>query len=457
MIARLRALWARPWVRWPVNVISVSLMIPLLFWLSMRALSTDEPLRDDLEAVLRHERPAEDPGNAYYALIGITAPGSADAQRVGTLAVMIAFDKIENGEAADRVVPAVPGGDALAIAAVKSVCPPGRDVCLNEMRANLALARQWEKAHPAIWERYLDATGLPRYADVELGAESIASRLANLSAAARFVAVDRWSRGQQPQAIEIVDRSMALCRRMLAGTVALSVKLAARRCVTNGWQLASALALDTPGAAFKRNAPLLRKLALPLLPEELALSAVARSEVRSTLPTLLERAEARVLTEPENPWLEALLRPFFRRNATLNRYFEHTISQTALDRASNVELAARARPVVDSQWWPRLRSGNPIGLALLDRVPRDALVPHLLDMRALESQRRLLLLVLQCAGLGVLPKDPVACAASAPPELRNPFDGSAPVWDAAARTLGMPVPSAAYREELQTPTVHLAR
>ena len=92
MLTRWRALWARPWLRWPVNVISVILMVPLVFWLSVRALATDAPLRDDLEAVLKQELPADDSGNAYYALIGITSPDSADWHRVGTLAVMVLFD-----------------------------------------------------------------------------------------------------------------------------------------------------------------------------------------------------------------------------------------------------------------------------------------------------------------------------------------------------------------------------
>lgn len=456
MLTRLRAAWANPWLRWPVNVASVILMIPLLYWLSVRLLSSDAPLHDEIDAVLRLERPAEDPGNAYYALLGISAPESADAHRVGTLAVMIAFDKIDNGEPVERVVPTVPGGDALAIAPIPLVCPAGQRVCLGPMRAQVAVARQWERAHGAVWDRYLEAATLPRYADVELGAETLAARLAILSDAARFMAVERWSRGQQARAIEIMDRGITLCRRVLAGTVALPVKRAAARCVADGWQLAAALALDSPPAALRRTAPLLHGFAQPLSAEEIAIGAMVRSELRSRMPTVLELPQARALTEPDNPWLEALLRPFFQRSATLNRYFEDGMAQIALERMPSSELVVRTPPPVDAHWWTRLRSGNPIGLALLDHVPRDTLVPLLLELRALESQRRLLLLVMQCAASGVLPKDPAACAASAPPELRNPFDGSAPAWDAAARTLAMSVPSAMYREQLPVPAVQLS-
>jgi hypothetical protein len=172
------------------------------------------------------------------------------------------------------------------------------------------------------------------------------------------------------------------------------------------------------------------------------------------VPTILDLPEGLALTQPENRWLDALLRPYFRRNATLNRYFENTIAQVAFDRLPNAELAARAIPAPDTRWWPRLRSGNPIGLWLLDFVPRDALVPHMLNVRALESQRRLLLLVLQCVGDGVLPKEAAACAKAAPAALHNPFDGSAPVWDEGARTLSFPVP-AAHREHVQSPAIRL--
>ncbi len=450
MWTRLQALWANPWVRWPVNGGSVLLMVPLLVWLSASVFSKDEPLRPQIQALLTLERPVDDPDNAYFSLVGLGAPDGADAHRAGSLAVWMAFDRLDRGQALQELKPELPGGDTLQVAPIASVCAPGQAVCLPQMRARVALARAWEQAHEGVWSRYLDATRLPRYADVPLGTEALAQRLEQLSEAARFIAVERWVRRQPGEALQILDHSIGLCRLVLSGTVTLHTKLTARRCVTHGWQLASALVLDASGSVLKRHAAAFRHLAPLLLPDEVGFVAIAHSQLRTRLPTLLELPQARALARPDNPWVKALLRPFFLQRATLNRHYEDVMAQTALERAPYAELARYQGAFAPTSQhasgvaalrvlWARVRTGNPIGQWLLDFVPRDELVPHLIEVRALESQRRLYLLVLSCKAAGLLPKDPAACAATAPTELRNPFDGSAPVWNAQQRTLSLPI------------------
>ncbi len=462
MWTRLQALWANPWVRWPINGVSVLLMVPLLVWLSASMFSKDEPLRPQIQALLTIERPVDDPDNAYFSLVGLGAPQGADAHRAGSLAVWMAFDRFDRfdrGEPLQKIIPELPGGDALKFSPIASVCAQGQAVCLPQMRAQIALARAWERTHAVLWQRYLDAALLPRYADVELGAEVLAQRLEQLSDAARFVAVERWGRRQPREALHIVDRSIGLCRMVMSGTVTLTTKRAARRCVTHGWQLASALALDASGPVLKQHAADFRRLAPLLLPEEAAFTAIAHTQLRSSLPTLLELPQARALARPDNAWLKALVQPFFLQRATLNRHYENVMAQTELARAPYAELAryqVQPQPAPqDATLWARLRTGNPIGQWLLDFVPRDELVPDLLEVRALESQRRLYLLVLSCRAAGTLPKDPAACAATAPTELRNPFDSSAPLWDKEARTLSLPIVSAAYPLQTSLPTSYV--
>lgn len=437
---------------------SLLLMVPLLLWLSVWAFSKDEPLRPEIEALLRLERLADDPDNAYFLLMGLQAPEGADAHRVGSLAVFMAFGQLEKGVALDQLNPTLPMGEALSWTPLESMCEPGVAVCLPQMRAQAPAIKRWMHQHAAIMARYLEATLLPLYVDMDVGAAAMAQRLEELSNGARFIAVERWTQRQPREALQWVERSLNLCQRVLGGTVTLVTKQAARRCMTHGWELASAFALDASRTVLKRHAADFQRLTPLLLPTDTPFVEVLRSRLRQQLPHLLDLPQAQALTQPQDPWLQALLRPFFLPHATLNRYYENVMAQASLDQAPAAALLRYAAPQIEPSWWARLRSGNPIGAWLLEQTPSATLLPDMLEVRALESQRRLFLLTLQCVQAGTLPKDPEACVAAAPPALRNPFDGSAPQWDESARSLKLPIPqptSASYPAPTYLPQVLL--
>lgn len=450
-MTRWRTVWANPWVRWPVNILSVLLMIPLLAWLAFYALSQDEPLGPEIDALMAIDRLADDPGNAYFGLVGITAPEQADAVRIGSLAVMIALERQDprGSDIAPRLQ--LPGGDLRPVAPIANPCPDGRAACVREMRAVAQETEGWLKDNEAVWNRFLEIAQLPRYADVELDTVRDVERLKTLAIAARRIAVVVWSAGQRAEAMMLVDRNLSMCRLVLGGTVALATKRAAARCVADAWELAAALLLDQPRAVQKelqrKDSALGNAMArlTPLLsPEELAFAPIVRTELRAQLPKLADQSDTAHLTANVNPWIDAALRPFYRRNATINQFYALTMQQASLDRMSNADLVALRRPVSAVDAWERLRTLNPIGERVLDFAPTDGLVPYMLEVRALESQRRLFLVTLHCVRGGFLLKDPAACVANAPRELSNPFDGSAPQWDESQRRLVAPIPVGEY-------------
>lgn len=454
MFARARAIWAKPSVRWPVNIASVILMIPLVAWLSFYAFSKDEPLLPEIELLMNLERPADDPGNAYFVLAGITAPPAADAARVGSLAVMLAFERRDPRGSDIAPPPQLPGGPLAPVPPFANPCSDGRAVCLREMRASAGATEAWLKANDTVWQRFLGIAALPRYADLDLDAAKDAERLNTLAAAARSIAVAVWSSGQRAEAVQLIERNLTLCRLVLGGTVALATKRAAARCVADAWELAAALLLDEPQLvqkeAQRKRAALsdaLARLARPLLPEEPEFLPIVHTELRARLPALGDHPNVAALTNHPNRWIDAALRPFYLRNATFNRYFEAMKAQAAFDRLGHTELAALRRRAGTVDRWAGWRSRNPIGARVLEFAPVDDLVPPMLEVRALESQRRLLLLALHCVRSGSLPKDPAACASGAPRELHNPFDGSLPKWDEPQRRFLMPVPSQDFAPE----------
>lgn len=432
MLTRARSWWAQSRWRWPLNVLSVLLMLPFAFWLTVAALGRDEPLRDAIDPLLKLERPAEDPGNLYYVLVGLGAPETADAHRVGTLSVQIAFDQIDQGRPLDKVQIAGDETSVLPLAPPPSVCEAGSRICLAPMKARVADLRAWDRAHAQLADRFLDAARLPRYADVDLGADVVAMRLASMAVGAYGLAVDRWVRGDQPVALEVVERTVTVCRRVLGGTVAPALKRAAAHCVEDGWTLAAELALDVPRARLVRLAPALRALATPLSAEERAVAPLVRAQARMALPALFEDSRVRALVEPANTWQEALQQPFYRRNATLNRYAERWLAQAGLDRLSDADLPRYVPPPLEQGVWQRVATANPIGLAAIERMDPAPLLPLARQVRALEAPRRLLVLTVQCALDATLPKDRSACAAGVPADLRDPLTSAVAQWDGAS-------------------------
>lgn len=441
MWASVRAWWlANPWVRWPVNGVSLILMVPLLVWLAAYGFSQDEPLRPEVQALLQPEPLPSEPDNAFEVLMGLSAPKDADAQRVGSLVVYVAVEQMARGRTPQEAAAALPQAHVLTVQPLEPICPQGQRVCLPQMRAQAAQVRQWEAAHDVVWTRFLEAARQPLWRDVDLKTPQMAQRLDQMSAAARLIAVERWSRRRHDEALSALEHTLHLCRMALSGTVVRSTKEAAGRCVVDGWTLASALALEASRGVRERHARAFARLAPLLLAPETAIAPVVRNELRARLPSVLDTPQARAWARPDNDWLRTLRHPFFQQRATVNRYYERMSAQARLDEASARELAAPYRDDHERNVWAWWRTGNPIGMWLLDFHARDEFVPLALSLRALEAHRRLYLLVLQCTAAGTLPKDPRACAQSAPRELHNPFDGRPPTWDEARGVLALPLP-----------------
>jgi len=404
----------------------------------------------------------EDPGNGYFSVVGLQAPASANAHRVGTLMVLMAFDRLERGEriAGGQSFAAFLKEPASAVTPIPNVCDDGQAVCLTKMKAHFEKARHWQRVHQVAWAEYVQATRLPRFVDRAPGAQSISETIALFSEAARFVAVSYWVESRPEDAFSLLEQSVHFCRTVLEGTVALVVKMAAQTCIQQGWVLAAQMVLDAPEPILSRVAQSLDALERPILPYQMALGAVVETQASQALDILFDSPQAKKLTRIRNDWFNAWIHPFFLPNQTLNQFFDRQMAQRAYDRMTHQELARMSIGSVTQsnrvhQWWSWLRGGNPIGSWLLDSVPSDALLPYALRVRALESQRRLLVLVRHCVRARLLPSAPQACASDAPEALRNPFDGAAPEWVPAENSLVLPVRSSAWDLSVAMPMIKL--
>lgn len=464
---RVRAGWASPWVRWPVNVLCLVLMVPVLIWLSAWALSQDEPLREEVRALLRLEPPPQDPGNAYWDLLGLAAPVDQVGYLAGIESVARAFDRYQLGgdPASLRLLDA--RDETLLSGAWQGVCEQAQAACMHQMLAHAAAVQAWLDEHAVPWQRLLEAMVRPRWTDWDVDAQRVAKRLEDASALVRAKAMIDALQGQPAQALDLAQRSLWLCRRALAGTVMVPVKAAAQRCAARAWALASAMVLEAADDVIASQDSTLLAMTLDLHPDEWSLRPLVRAQMRTALPQLFDNAQLRDQLYARSVWLRVLAKPFLLPHATMHRYVDDTLAQAALlDRMPNAQLIGERAAQPAPHGWSWLRADNPVGMWILSVQPQgDALAQLRLELRALEGQRRLYALLLQCRRKQTLsgPSDSAgmaSCAASAPEHLRNPFDGSAVQWDERRAVLSLPIPRqpgvvALGAQALYTPQLHL--
>lgn len=416
---------------------------------------------DDLEpdaAKLLASAPAPIPAaeNAYFAWIGVGGPAAEPPDVWGKR-------WFEEALAADKKAAGVVKGAKLAIESERrkdgldaKLVPCNKPAtCLAEVAARPEFARTALAKGAVTLARCDAAIAFPAYQEAWRPDFSAASSFPapppfwrQLSAARFALAV---AENRHDEALKQLGKEMAFHTRQMRGAVALVEKLVALGYLRNDYWLLNQYLLRHPEAA-RQHAEEIAVLLAPLPPEAGNMRAAMETEwlmgarlflslQADITSTLMGNASKKSQANALGGWLaDTLAFPLFLPNATTNEFHRLYSPLFAVDSQSGPAYrqaladVKQQRKSVSKSSVIALR--NPIGhILVLVGVPDfdsyflrrdDLLVLHATVALQLDLLRR-----------DVTEANAIAQAITAA-GLTHPFTGTAPMWDAAARTLTYP-------------------
>jgi len=424
-------------LKWLGIVALVLVGVPLL--MNLR----DEKLTPEAIAFMKAERPAvADEQNAYYHVLGFDAALADDPHKAGKAwlaAVDAAQVKLLAGTPAPW--PEAPKG----LPKIDSVCAPEKASCIRSLKdnaeAHLALAKQ-----AAVVARYRRLHSYPAY--LESGQARLYAyplpRYLPLADAQRLFLLDvaqRLERGEAHEAMAALRDDIAFARRMLAGSRTLIHKMAAAAQLQRAVLFASD-ALNSHRAAIGPRAAILAEALTPLTDPERAITPALRSELVMAASAM---EPGRWRGEDVGLGVHgALLKPFYKHNATVNTIYRFTRAWSDVDYAPAPQL---------TQSFERAKAGepqysvahlvyNPVGKLLFSNNA-PSLSGYFERLHDADALVRMVALQADVVAQELKPEDVAAVAERS----RNPYTGKPYDWDVEKRQLSFEPRSRVLKEQ----------
>ena len=414
----------------------------------------DPEISGEARAMAHFELPAIPPeGNAYVALLGLTAPPRVDpmaegnrlaAERDGALSAdPFARQRLPHEEReADS-----DQDDHLAFTGDRDAgCDIFSEPCLPFARARDQAVRALFAGNRLLIDRYEQAQRLPGFAAVPIAdkrrADIERSNLGRVHAVLLTVAALNAQQQHAAEACGFLQADGAFWRRMLSGAGTLGDKLSAFRALAEDARLASELIASKAFDAASCG-PSLRMLLAPLTAWELSLADAFRMAFVPMVRILASWPDPAISVEPES-WADRHLKEtplydlFYRRNASINRSAELYAGLAALAAQPTPRfIAARDAFVADSADLVSIGPSwiyNPLGKTLVARhLPLHVdYIAHAHGVAAYVKLVRMQLdLKLAAVSLAEVPQ----FLERAGPDSANPLDGRPFRWDREHRSL----------------------
>lgn len=398
-------------------------------------------------------RPIVADGNAYIALLGLTAP-----QRIEPIAegkrLVAEPDDVRSADPFARQRPPRREGDSdpdqddrIAFAGdLDAACDIFSEPCMPFARAREHAVRALVSGNRLLIDRYEEMRRLPEFAAVSIADQRRSdierSNLGHLHAVLLTAAALDVQQRRAAESCRFLESDGTFWRRMLSGAGTLGDKLSAFRALGEDARLASEF-IASPAFDAAACGPALRALLAPLTPAELSLAQAFRMAYLPMVRMLASWPDPAISVEPES-WVDRHLKEtplydlLYRRNATINRSAELYAGLAALAaQPAGRFVAAREALLSDCRDLVSIGPGwfyNPLGKSLLGRhLPLHVdYIAHAHGVAAyINLVRTQLDLRLASLPLAQVPR----FLERAGPESRNPLDGRPFHWDAARRTL----------------------
>jgi len=389
--------------------------------------------------------------NGYYAWVGINGPADQDPHAWGQRWVREALEADKRAAAdlsASITLPidAEKRKDSLSNKGI--ACGEKIETCLDAVAAQPDAARAvLEKGQVAL-ARGDAALAYPAYQEVWRPEFSYTSPIPSYANFYRQLSATRFAlavaEGRHDQALEQLGREMPFHARQMAGAVTLIEKMVAVASLRNDYLLLNQYLARHPAEAKPRVERLAALLA-PLPADALRFQAVWLNEQRSGLRTILslKDMDGSALFNVAGsdggvgPWFFANFgKPLLLLNATANEFSRHhdgLLAADALSGAAYRDALARTKRDLEAATEDTYMLRNPIG-HILNAIAIPSYDSYYLKRDDLIVLRAAIAFQLEQARSGA-DGDATAQALAAAPALIHPYDGVAPAWDKAKRTL----------------------
>ena len=392
-------------------------------------------------------------GNAYIALLGLTAPQGIDPITEGIRLAADYDGTLEGDPFARQRAPRrqrddnPEQDDQVGFAGdFDAACDIFSEPCLPFARAREPAVRALVAGNRLLIDRYEQARRLPGFAAVPIAdqrrADSERSNLGRVHALLLTAAALDAQQGRAAEACDFLESDGAFWRRVLSGSGTLGDKLSGFRALGEDARLGSEI-IASPAFEPGACAPALRALLAPLTLTELSLADAFRAAYVPTLRMLASWPDPSVSVEPES-WADRHLKEtpvyelLYRRNATINRGAEIYAGLAALAAEPPARFAvARDKFLSDCRDLTSPGPGwfyNPLGKMLLGRhLPIHVdYIAHAHGVSAyVNLVRTQLELRLAAVPAGEVPRFLEHAGAYGV----NPLDGRSFDWDPARRSL----------------------
>jgi hypothetical protein len=414
----------------------------------------DPEISPQARAMAHFELPAiAAEGNAYVALLGLTAPPRVDPMAEGKRLAAERDGAMSADPFARQHLPHEEReadsdqDDHLAFAGdLDAGCDIFSEPCLPFARARDQAVRALFAGNRLLIDRYEQARRLPGFAAVPIADKRRAnierSNLGRVHAVLLTVAALDAQQQHAAEACSFLQADGAFWRRMLSGAGTLGDKLSAFRALAEDARLASELIASTAFDATSCG-PSLRMLLAPLTANELSLADAFRMAFVPAVRMLASWPDPAISVEPES-WADRHLKEtplydlFYRRNASINRSAELYAGLAALaEQPTPRFIAARDAFIADSGDLVSIGPSwiyNPLGKTLISRhLPLH--VDYIAHAHGVAAYVKLVRVQLELKLAAVSLAEVPLFVERAGPDGANPLDGRPFRWDSEHRSL----------------------
>jgi hypothetical protein len=432
-----------------LSLISLGIAVLLI------ANSWDESLAPEAGALLREpDATVAGDANGYYVLLGMYAPMQDNALVAGKL-VQDTYERLYREDRLRQDYPSPRPPSQAATAETRDFsklrCPLQGRNCVAHYGENEAQFRALIQANQVLLGRYAQMMQLSGYQErpvpspyAPFAPYNLLARAAELQTAAGVLDVKD---GRDQEGLATLAGAIAFHRRLLAGSTVLISRMMEVLIVRREIQALSEL-IESKPALTQTHWDLIKPLVVPLTEREndmqppILLEAHLSAMLLAQMPQLLKRGtapEVDITNGMERIWGA---RFFYLPNATTNMVppFWNALAELGHGNVAGYEQRKQqfdlTVPGHQSKSyainWTFVR--NPVGKALFGlTLPR--MTTYIERLYDLDGYIRLVNLQANLRHDQVARDAIAAYVANAPPEMRNPYNGEAMQWDAAAGSL----------------------
>ncbi|MFZ6733099.1 hypothetical protein ACO0LG_14330 [Undibacterium sp. Ji42W] len=435
--------------RWALKIVLAILSIILLLIITFAAINwKDEALTPEAQVFLRDQQyQVPDAQNGFYIMEAMRAPLGSDLLKTGIENVKAEHALYQKDKAAYESLPHPQfKGEYVSFSWNNNRCEKTIQNCVKlDLAKRVELSPQIA-ANQVLTERYtlMRTMGnyeehlIPSFAARIPAYISVTHAIDLLLTQASFDIAD----GKADTGLQLLESNNAYLRLILKNSSSLISKMVLQAAIRKQARTVSELVVVYP-ALLEQYAERISSLVRPMAEEEKTLKRafLYEARVQANFSQNLLASFALIKDNPGNaPWpLNLLGEQTFQPNATSNMAAKN----------GSLIIAAAENPSVDASYTKNrlislhqelsgngisyyLNSAyNPVGKILMQiAVPDDARIGSYIDKsRDTDAYLRLVSLQVDILRKKIANADRPAYLASAPPALRNPYDGSAMSWD----------------------------